>query len=443
MTAVINVKQVSKSFLLSNTLKDRVCYHLFHSQSVPTFQALKEISFTAYKGETIGIVGHNGSGKSTLLQLICSVLQPDKGQIDVKGRIAALLELGSGFNPDFTGKENIFFNAALLGLKQHEIQEKYKSIVEFADIGDFLERPVRTYSSGMALRLAFAVAIHVDPQILIIDEALSVGDAAFQRKCQAKLKQMIAKGVTLLFVSHSAGQVIELCDRAILLDQGELLMNGSPKDVVHAYHKLLHMEQGPYKDQFRTQLRQHNQNVSLNTNSISDRHAHAETILSRANWNPELTPKSTVWYSPNGAIISSPCIVNEHGEQVNVLEKNKLYRYQYTVSFKEEAFEVGFGMMIKNINGIEIAGYTSTKNHEKRISYITKGTEICVTFEFICQLKTGSYFLNCGCSAIKDDNRIFLHRGVDVAMFSVIDDNLDATGMLDIGIKFSQDVIET
>lgn len=187
------------------------------------FWALRDVSFEVKKGETVGIIGRNGSGKSTLLQIICGTLNPTKGGVETRGRIAALLELGAGFNPEFTGRENVYLNAAVLGLSNEEIDTRFDEIAAFADIGDFIERPVKTYSSGMMVRLAFAVAIHVDPEILIVDEALSVGDAYFQAKCAHRIRSIISKGVTVLFVSHDTASVKSLCSRAILLDSGRSL----------------------------------------------------------------------------------------------------------------------------------------------------------------------------------------------------------------------------
>ena len=203
------------------------------------FFAIRDLSLKVRKGESVGIIGRNGSGKSTLLQIIAGTLQPTVGSVKVTGRVAALLELGSGFNPDFTGKENVYLNAAVLGLSRPEIEARYEAIAAFAEIGEFIDEPVRTYSSGMVVRLAFAVAAHVDPDILIVDEALSVGDARFQLKCARAIDRFIAQGVTLLFVSHDSSMVKRLCQRAILLEHGGVVYAGKPNDVVNLYSKLL------------------------------------------------------------------------------------------------------------------------------------------------------------------------------------------------------------
>lgn len=217
----IVVSCLSKCFHIYDTPRDRLLQMLARGrrQYYREFWAMRDVSFTIGKGETVGIVGRNGSGKSTLLQLICGTLNPSGGEIQTHGRIAALLELGSGFNPEFSGRENVYMNAAVLGLSREETEARFAEIEAFAEIGEFIDQPVKTYSSGMMVRLAFAVAINVDAQVLIVDEALAVGDELFQRKCYARIEALKQKGATILFVSHSGGTVIELCDRALLLDR--------------------------------------------------------------------------------------------------------------------------------------------------------------------------------------------------------------------------------
>ncbi|MBC7006431.1 ABC transporter ATP-binding protein [Photobacterium sp. BZF1] len=435
MEHVINVNQVSKSFLMYQSPLQLLKAHIFSSKDVcQRFEALKGVSFKAKRGETIGIVGHNGSGKSTLLQIICGVMAPTAGNVEVTGRVAALLELGSGFNPEFTGRENIYFNATLLGLTHEEIQARFDDIIEFANIGEFIDRPVKTYSSGMMLRLAFSVIINIDPDILIVDEALAVGDDAFQRKCHARIKQLQAQGVTLLFVSHSAGQVIELCDRAILLDHGDVLMEGHPKEVVSNYHKLLHMA-GDERSEFREQIL----SGLLPTEKTEQDDVEVDDS---GKFDANITPASTVWYQSNGARIENPHIRNLNGQQVNLLESGHEYDYCFKVTFDKEAFEVGFGMLIKTVSGFELTGATTTRNHQLRIPYVAAGQTMNVRFRFTCLLRNGSYFLNCGCSAIEEGERKFLHRGVDAAMFTVIQENQDATGIVDCGIELFTEVAE-
>ncbi len=247
----IQVKNISKHFLMfekpEHRLKQMIVPKLQRLAGQQPklyyrdFVAVNDVSFEVERGATVGIIGRNGSGKSTLLQMICGTLQPSHGSVLVNGRIAALLELGAGFNPEFTGRENVYMNAAILGLSRKETEERFEEIERFADIGIFIDQPVKSYSSGMYVRLAFAVAINVEPDILIVDEALAVGDEAFQRKCFARIEQIKENGATILFVSHGSQTIVQLCDRAILMDRGEVILDGVPKTVVNQYLRLLHM----------------------------------------------------------------------------------------------------------------------------------------------------------------------------------------------------------
>ena len=240
----IQVTNLSKIYSIYNQPQDRlkqsVIPRLQQLVGLPPkryfheFWALRDISFEVGKGQTVGIIGRNGSGKSTLLQIICGTLSSTIGTVTTQGRIAALLELGSGFNPEFSGRENVYLNGAILGLSREEIDSRFDDIAGFADIGDFIEQPVRIYSSGMVVRLAFAVQAMVDPDILIVDEALAVGDEKFQRKCFARLEELKSKGTSILFVSHAAAQIVELCDKALLLERGERLLFTQPLQVVRA-----------------------------------------------------------------------------------------------------------------------------------------------------------------------------------------------------------------
>ncbi|MCZ2147328.1 MAG: ABC transporter ATP-binding protein [Bryobacterales bacterium] len=235
--SLIQFEQVSKAFLRSSSrmLLRGILVERFRNNGRSQFYALKNVSFTIHEGETVGVIGRNGAGKSTLLSLVAGISYPDAGKVTVQGRVAALLELGSGFHPDLTGVENVFLNASLLGLSRAKTIEKFEQIREFADIGDFIHEPLRTYSSGMIMRLAFSVAIHVDPAFLIIDEVLAVGDVAFQAKCYEKITQFKNSGKGLLIVSHAGKTVQQLCDRAIWLDHGTLMMDGPTEEVVAAY----------------------------------------------------------------------------------------------------------------------------------------------------------------------------------------------------------------
>lgn len=241
----IEVNNLTKIYRLYNSPKDRLreMISLTGGKFHHDFYALNNVSFTVNKGETVGIIGQNGSGKSTLLKIICGVLQPSGGNVKVNGRISSLLELGAGFNPDFTGRENVYMNGALMGFSRQEMEQRFPEIEVFADIGEYIDQPTKSYSSGMLVRLAFAAAINVDPDILIVDEALSVGDMFFQTKCILKIKKIISKGVTLLFVSHSPDTILSLCNTGLWLKQGEIIQIGDAKDVSSEYFKQFHAEQ--------------------------------------------------------------------------------------------------------------------------------------------------------------------------------------------------------
>ena len=238
----IRVNHISKIYPLYNSTRDRLkeALHPLRKKYHKDFYALNDVSFEIKKGDTVGIIGQNGSGKSTLLSIIAGVLTATSGTIEVKGKVSSLLELGTGFNPELTGIQNIFFYGTLLGFTKEEMDSKIDDILSFADIGDFVNQPVKTYSSGMYVRLAFAAAIAIDPEVLIVDEALSVGDEKFQRKCFSRIEVLKKKGVTILFVSHSASAVVTLCDKAILFDEGELILEGIPKIIIGKYLRLLY-----------------------------------------------------------------------------------------------------------------------------------------------------------------------------------------------------------
>ncbi len=398
------------------------------------FWALREVSFEVRKGETVGIIGRNGSGKSTLLQLICGTLNPTGGSIEAHGRIAALLELGSGFNPEFTGRENVYLNAAVLGLSRQETDARFDDIAAFADIGDFIEQPVKTYSSGMLVRLAFAVAINVDPEILIVDEALSVGDELFQRKCFSRIEAIRAKGATILFVSHSGAQIVELCDRAVLLDSGENIAHGMPKKIVGQYQKLLYAP-ADKRAILREQIRQGNQQQEgaqpqLETGAAAGT-AEEEVRLAES-YDPSLLPSSTIEYESHGAHIENPHLVDQRGRQVNSLIAGNRYRYRYTVRFDRSANNVRFGMLIKTVSGLELGGAQSAIALKDSLVTVAAGTTYRVEFAFVAALNAGTYFLNAGVMGSTHGDDGYLHRMIDVAMFRVMPDSSRLlTGIMD------------
>jgi lipopolysaccharide transport system ATP-binding protein len=396
------------------------------------FWALNDVSFEIKKGETVGIIGRNGSGKSTLLQMICGTLNPTSGSIQTNGRIAALLELGSGFNPEFTGRENVYMNASILGLSREETDARFDDIIAFADIGDFIGQPVKTYSSGMLVRLAFAVAINVDPEILIVDEALSVGDELFQRKCFSRIEAIRASGATILFVSHSGAQIVELCDRAVLMDAGENIAIGMPKKIVGQYQKLLYAPS--YKrNLIREQIRQINVTHDVQATAEMTRRALVDHAVGpQESFDPSLKPTSTIEYESHGAHIENPVILDLGGNPVNNLIRGKTYRYAYTVRFSRNANNVRFGMLIKTISGVELGGGTSAMQLKDRLTFVSACTVYRIEFSFNCSLNAGTYFLNAGIRGDANGEDGYLHRLIDIAMFRVMPDTMGfTTGIID------------
>jgi lipopolysaccharide transport system ATP-binding protein len=410
----ISVRNLTKTYRIFGHPGDRIKQALtfgrvrFHRE----FTALQDVSFEIKKGETVGIIGRNGSGKSTLLQLICSILKPTSGTVQVNGRVSALLELGAGFNPEFTGRENVYFQGALMGIPTKAMDDRFDGIAAFADIGEFIDQPVRTYSSGMYVRLAFAAAINVEPDILVVDEALAVGDEAFQRKCFERIRQISEQGGTIIYVSHYMASIVELCNQALLLVDGKLSEAGNPKLVTAQYLKNLHC---PY-------VAGEAINCTIPT--------HEE--LKSDYFDQTLIPESTVSYPSLGAQILDPRILSLEGKRVNLLRSGEEYCYAYEAQFNVTVKGVRFGMLIKTPSGYELGGLVSHPAGEG-IS-IEAGTIFSQRFRFRCNLLPGTYFLNSGItSLLPDKGEEYLHRILDAAMFKVIPENRSIqSGIVDL-----------
>lgn len=447
----IRVRDLGKCFHIYDRPRDRLLQFVLprlqraftwqSKQYFREFWALNDVSFEIKRGETVGIVGRNGSGKSTLLQIICGTLSPTIGGVETYGRIAALLELGSGFNPEFTGRENVYMNAAVLGLSRAEVDRKFDDIVDFAEIGNFIDQPTKAYSSGMQLRLAFAVAINVEPEILIVDEALSVGDERFQRKCFSRIEDIRSKGATILFVSHSGSTVVELCDKAILLDGGECLAIGEPKTIIGQYQRLLYAAENT-----RTKIRAEIVESDLSKVSVEEENSRQDEPSEGAaerpgsdnelgeSYDPALEPSSTIEYESNGAMIERPMVVTLDGAQVNNLRRGHTYQYVYTVRFHKGAGSVAFGMLIKSISGLELGGAISASQPSSALQFVQAGSVLQVSFEFQCNLAPGVYFLNAGVQGDVDGMYSYMHRLLDVSMFRVLPERgLTMTGHIDFG----------
>jgi homopolymeric O-antigen transport system ATP-binding protein len=436
---VLRVRNLGKCFRLYNFPKDKLKEVLLLGRRMHfhEFWAVKNVSFDLRQGETLGIVGRNGSGKSTLLQIICETMCPTEGTVDIFGRVSALLELGSGFDPDFTGKENVYMNASILGLSRREIDDLYPEIIAFADIGDFINQPVRFYSSGMYVRLAFAIAVTVEPRILVVDEALAVGDEMFQRKCFARIRSLKAKGCTILFVSHSGPTVIDLCDRAMLFDRGECILLGSPKQVVANYLKLINAPPDLQENLRASIQASRGKQTGLDNPGTAELQASTseDEESNEAFFDPTLVPKTTVRYASQGATISHPQITTLDGQPVNNLVSGDGYYYTYDVRFHEEAHSVQFGMLIKTVTGFELGGATGVSG-ERDISVVPAGSTVRVQMKFSCSLLPGTYFLNCDVLGAIDEVDVFLDRCVDAVIFRVQPaPRKQAIGIVDFQIK--------
>lgn len=394
------------------------------------FWALRSFTFDVKPGETVGIIGRNGSGKSTLLQMICGTLMPTVGAVETKGRVAALLELGAGFNPEFTGRENVYMNGAILGFSQSHMEARFEQIAEFADIGEFIDQPVKCYSSGMYARLAFAVAIHVEPDILIVDEALAVGDEPFQRKCFAKIDQIKSSGGSILFVSHSTHAIVDLCDRAVLLHQGETLYCGSPKRATGFYQKLNNAS----ADKVQQVLAEI---ADLAKKDLASEEAFLEmprrpecadrATETAADYDSTLVSTSTVVYESKGAIIENPRIVDQGGRIVNMLVSGDRYRILYDVVFTEAFDNIRFRTLLKSVTGVELGGGTYPEVKGEDLS-VSSGSRLSISLEFACRLGAGVYFVNCGVASGFDS----IHRMIDALVFRVVSTpNSFSFGMID------------
>ncbi len=413
--AMISLDGVSKTYLLYPSPASRLKQFLFRGLKnyYRPVEALKPLSLTLHKGETVGIVGRNGSGKSTLLQLICGTLATTTGEIQVHGRVAALLELGAGFNMEFSGRENIYLNGSVMGLTHEQIKAKESQIEQFAAIGHFIEQPVKTYSSGMIVRLAFAIATAVDPDILIVDEALAVGDEAFQRKCYARIRDMQRNGATILFVSHASQAIVDLCDRALLIDRGELLMDATPKQVITAYHKLIYAS--PDKE---PEIRE-----SLRKGAWEH-----EAASSPAEQGARLSESMTE-YPKRGGEISSPMLLDGQGRAVSVFEQGKSYQFRYRFTRTTEAERLRFGMFIKTRTGVELGGAV----HE--IDALPLHQPVWMQFTFTANMLPGTYFISCGVTGYVGGEELYLHRLVDALEMRVMNpSSRNAHGLLNAGL---------
>ncbi len=422
---IISLDNVGKAYRVYKRQIDRIREALLPSRRVlhQDFHALTGISLSIERGETVGIVGRNGSGKSTLLQVVCGILQPTEGRVQVDGRISALLELGAGFNPEFTGRENVYLNASILGLQRQEIDACFGDIESFADIGEFIDRPVKTYSSGMYVRLAFAVAINVRPDILIVDEALSVGDTLFQAKCFAKFKQFQEQGITILFVTHSMDLVTRYCSRAFLLEGGHLLEEGPAKDVVDTYNRLLVEESAP-ADGPETLPPVQEQGGDSQENRETQLLDHMKNSEHEFRLNPDENR-----YGNGKAEILRVGIYDQSGRPQQTLRHGDTYEVVMDVAFTEDLHNPVFAFTIKDVKGFDISG-TNTFFHDIDTGSVSKGDVVRARFRQRIVLNAKAYLLSFGCAGFEDGEYVVYDRRYDLISFEVISDRL-SVGIFD------------
>ena len=404
---VISVKGLSKKYRLYDSPRDRMkeALHPFRKRYHREFWALKDVSFEIKKGETIGIVGKNGSGKSTLLQIICGVLQQTEGELAVSGNISALLELGAGFNPEFTGRQNVYLNGAIKGFTKEQIDERMDAILGFADIGDFIDQPVKTYSSGMYVRLAFSAAVNIEPDILIVDEALSVGDVFFQNKCFMKFKEFQEKGVTILFVSHSLDTITAHCTSAILIDAGKLISSGSPKQVV---------------DDFRKTIALQNKDYLVKEGKANAGRVFDVPAATGPEWQNLFTynPKEGRFGTKEVEILEGGIFTPENAPAVT-LETNKEYVIKIKLIYNEAKSDVIAAFVIKDLKGTVLCG-TNTYFQNFEMAAGNKGDFVIVSFKLKMPLNPGQYLLSLGSQAINGDGFLLYDQRIDYLAFQVV-----------------------
>ncbi len=425
--SVIQVDHLSKMYRLYDNNIDRVKEALnprkvnLHKEHY----ALNDINFTVEKGETVGIIGTNGSGKSTLLKIITGVLTPTSGAVNVNGRISALLELGAGFNPDYTGIENVYLNGAMLGFSKQEMDEKLDEILEFADIGDFVNQPVKTYSSGMFVRLAFAVAINIEPEVLIVDEALSVGDIFFQAKCFRKFEEFKKENKTILFVSHDLGSINKYCDRVILLNSGNVVKEGKPKEIIDIYKKIL-VNQYDEDADVENDEQEQDENISQEIINEND----TQEWKTQFNINPNV-----VEYGDKKGEIVDFCIMDSNGVITNSVEKGKDFYVKMRIQFHGDIYEPIFAYTIKDRMGTELAG-TNTLYEDIPVGEKHDGDMVEVTFKQRMNLHGGEYLISFGCTSYEQMDFVVYHRLYDACNITVISSK-NSVGYFDLNSQIT------
>ena len=432
----IKVTDLEKVYKLYDKPSERLkeALHIGRGKHHTEHRALKGVNMTIRQGECAGIIGTNGSGKSTILKIITGVLSPTAGEVEVNGRISALLELGAGFNMEYNGIENIYLNGTMIGFSKKEIDQKLDEILAFADIGDYVYQPAKTYSSGMFVRLAFAVAINIDPEILIVDEALSVGDVFFQAKCYHKFEEFKEMGKTIVFVSHDLSSISKYCDRVVLLNQGIKLGEGAPKQMIDTYKQVL---VGQYTapesegerllddEQLRAMAAKGVDGSKMDGAEPGKRNVSGATACAE---NPELLE-----YGSKKAQITEYYITDEKGTRTATILKGSAFTIHMRVEMTEKIAAPIFAFTIKTVRGTEITG-TNTMFEKAFLESVEAGETKEITFTQDMNLQGGEYLLSLGVTGYEEDDFTVYHRLYDVLSVTVISDK-DTVGFYDMNSK--------
>lgn len=419
----IRVEDVSKIYKLYNKPSERLldALGIAGKNRFKEHRALDHVSFEVKKGETIGIIGTNGSGKSTILKIITGVLSPTGGNVEIAGRISALLELGAGFNMEYTGIENVYLNGMMMGFTNEEMDARLPEILKFADIGAFVNQPCKTYSSGMFVRLAFAVAINIDPEILIVDEALSVGDAFFQAKCYKKFEDFKAQGKTIIFVSHDISSVAKYCDRVILLNQGVKLSEGRPKETIDLYKKVL--------------LKQ---DQKIESGQVLDAKQGTDgTGLWKSNY--ELNPDVNEYGTGEAEIIDF-AVIDEYGSYTNCIQKGTSFEIKSKVRFHVDIMDPIFTYTFKTVQGTAVTG-TNTMYEKVGVGLAKAGETYVATFRQNMDMQGGEYLLSLSCTGYVGGEFRAYHRLYDVVGVTVISDK-NTVGFYDMNSETTVERVE-
>ena len=423
----IQVKDVTKIYKLYDKPLDRLkeSLHPGHKEYHRKFYALDKISFDVKKGETVGIIGTNGSGKSTILKIITGVLTPTTGEVKVDGTISALLELGAGFNMDYTGIENIYMNGTMMGFSKKEMDEKLQDILDFADIGDFVHQPVKTYSSGMFVRLAFALAINVEPEILIVDEALSVGDVFFQAKCYRRMEEIRKRGTTILMVTHDMGSIIKYCDKVVLLNRGSFVAEGAPGHMVDLYKKILAGQMDSLEEELQTEM-----------NDFSGDGAQQKARQYEGLMKDKITINANrTEYGDGRAEIFDLGLFDGRGNLTNLLLKGEMFTIKERIRFNAPIEAPIFTYTIKDKKGTDLTG-TNTMFEGADVKPVKNGDVYDVEFTQKMTLQGGEYLLSMSCTGFENGQHVVYHRLYDVANITVIS-NKNTVGVYDMESEVS------